>query len=289
MPEIDKNTVVVALWALAVIVLAWSWVPALISALGGTRFLCGGSLETYGMEPSAKEPDYSYWAEQLLAAGFEPLGNAWMRTNFAASDWSLYSDVRVFRHPQAQCFAFMQKAPAPFNFWPGVVFATCWADGRLLITDNNSATDPKPDAELIRQGVVSLRLDKVLSFHLATMEVLRRSGSNPDPELTIDTLIHSWERHLGPEQRGYYGHAARQYLFVHGLVLILLTSVAAYFTGITEWQVPVTNLAIASLLFVGESSQKRQYARAARTALRDLQAMPEEQRREVEIGAPPSA
>jgi hypothetical protein len=288
MPQIDKDAIVVGLWALAVIVLAWSWVPALIAALGGTRFLCGGALETHGMDPSANQPDYSYWAEQLLAAGFEPLGNAWMRTNFAASDWSLYSDVRVFLNQHSHSFAFMQKAPAPFNFWPGVVFATPWADGRLLVTDNNSAADPKPDDDLIRQGVVSLRLDKVLTYHLATMEVLQRNGRKLDPELSLDTLLHCWERHIGPEQRTYYGRAARQYLLVHGLVLVMLTTVAVYFTGPTEWQVPVTNIAVAMLLFIGESSQKRQYARAARAALRELQSMPEEQRRELEIGAPPS-
>src|SRR5256885_1069585 len=115
MPGIDPNTLIVLAWSLAALAILWTWIPALISALGGTRYSCGGGNDIHGMEPSAAEPDYAFWAEQILALGYEPLGTSWMRINFAGSDWSHYSLVRIFVNPAKQSYAFMQKAPAPFH------------------------------------------------------------------------------------------------------------------------------------------------------------------------------
>jgi hypothetical protein len=283
MPGFDEKTAIVVLWGLAALAMAWTWLPALIAALGGTRYSCGGAADLHGLEPSAAEPDYSFWAEQLLALGYEPLGRGWSRVNFAGPEWSLRTPLRLFRHPQKQCYALMQMAPAPFHFWPGAVFATVWADGGILLTDNNVAADPHPDDEYIRQGVVSLKLADVESLHLATMEVLRRGGRRIDPAGDIDSLLHALERHLGPEARTNHGRAGLQYLLVHGLIHLCVTTPAAYISGVTHWSVPLVNLVLAMILLYGESSQKRQYARAVRAALRARQALPLEQRVEPEV------
>ena len=37
MPGLDPNTAIFLLWGMTALVLAWTWIPALISALGGTR------------------------------------------------------------------------------------------------------------------------------------------------------------------------------------------------------------------------------------------------------------
>jgi hypothetical protein len=282
MPGIDPNTALIVLWGVTAVILGWTWIPALIAAMGGTRLLCGGSHEAGGLDTSAKEADFAFWFEQLEQLGYEPVGIAWMRVNFAGPEWSLYSSVHVFRHAQKQCFAFMQKAPSPFNFWPGAVFATCWGDGGLLVTDNNLAADPHPDDEFIRQGVVSLNLEKVEALHLATMEVLRRLGRKPDPDQGVDTLLHAVERQMGPDARRHYGRAGTQYAFAHGLIHICLSSPAAFITGIGHWSVPLANLVLGVVLLFGESAQKRQYAKAARAALANLRSMPAEKRRELE-------
>jgi hypothetical protein len=283
MPGFDVKTAIIVLWGLTVLVLAWTWVPALIAALGGTRYLCGGTNDTHGTEAASAQPDYAFWAEQLESLGYEPIGHGWMRINFAGQDWSLFTPVRVFRNSQKQCFAFMQKAPAPYYFWPGAVFATCWADGGLLLSDNNLAAQPHPDDDFIKQGVVTLKLSDVEDLHLATMEVLKRRGRKPDAELNLETLLHAAERHFAPESKKHYGRAGTQYLFAHGLIHICVSAPAAYISGITHWTVPLANLVLALILLLGESAQKRQYARAVRAALRMRQALPVERRGEMEL------
>jgi hypothetical protein len=263
----NLNTALVGLWALAAIILAWTFVPALLASIGGTRFLNGETPEGWIQEPPASEVDYAYWRDQLLELGYELLGDAWVRIDFAGENWSLRSRERVFRNPSKHCYAIMQKAAPPFNFWPGVIFATCWADGRLLTTDNNLAADPHPDDEFIRQGMVGLTLDPVEEFHLATMEALRRTGAKADPELTLETLLQSCRQHFGVEARRHYGRQATQYLFAHGLIHICLSTPIVYVMGMGHWSVPLANIVLALLLMFGESSQKRQYALAAREAL----------------------
>lgn len=283
MPQPDMNTVIVLLWGFAALVMAWTWVPALIASLGGTRYSSGGSNDTHAMEPTRAEPDYAFWAEQLHELGYEPLGSGWMRVNFAGPEWSLFTPVRIFKHPQKHCYAFMQKAPAPYFFWPGAVFATCWADGGLLLTDNNLAADPHPDDEYIRQGVITLKLADVEALHLATMEALQRRGRKPDPDMTVEALLQATDRYFGPEAKHVHGRAGTQYLFAHGLIHICVSTPAAYITSLTHWSVPLVNLVFAFILLVGENAQKRQYARAVRAALRARQALPVEKRGELEV------
>jgi hypothetical protein len=282
MPGFDEKTAIVVLWGFTALIMAWTWIPALISALGGTRYQCGGTNDTHGMAITAAELDYSFWAEQLGDLGYEPIGQGWMRINFAGPEWSLYTPIRIFAHRQKQCFAYMQKAPAPYNFWPGAVFATCWADGGLLLSDNNLADRPYPDDEFIKQGTVTLKLSEVENLHLATMEVLRRGGRKPDPDLGIETLLHAAEKHMTPEAKKHHGRAGTQYLFAHGLIHICVSTPAAYISGITHWSVPLANLVLALILFLGESAQKRQYAQAVRAALRLRQTLPVERRGEME-------
>ena len=271
MPGIDPNTAIVVLWGMAALVLAWTWIPALISALGGTRYLTGLAPDLEGNDRAAREPDFQFWAGQLAALGYEPLGYAWSRINFAGAEWMLFTPLRVFVHPQKQCYAIMQKAPAPFWFWPGAVFATVWSDGSMLISDNNVAGDPNPEDDLIRQGVVTLRLAEVEALHLATTEVLRRNGRKPDAELTNEVLLNAIQRHFGADAKRTYSRAGSQYLFAHGLIHICLSTPAAYIAGIGHWSVPLVNVILALIMLYGESSQKRQYAAAVRYAFRQKQ------------------
>ncbi len=280
MPNIDPNTGIVVLWGVAAIVLAWTWIPSLISALGGTRYMSGMAPDLDGADRESREPDFQFWATQLKALGYEPIGYAWTRINFAGPEWVVFTPLRVFVHPQKQCFAFMQKAPAPFWFWPGAIFATVWSDGSMLVSDNNLAADPNPDDDFIRQGVVTLKLAELEVLHLATTELLRRGGRKPEGELTMDTLLHALQRHLGAEAKRTYSRAGSQYLFAHGLIHICVSTPAAYLAGIGHWSVPLVNLVLALIMLYGESSQKRQYASAVRYAFRQKQLGWEEEKDE---------
>ena len=74
----NDTALAVVLWGLAALLLGWTWVPALLSGLGATRYANGGSEDPSLLE-TASEPDYLFWHRQLVTRGYEALGTAWMR------------------------------------------------------------------------------------------------------------------------------------------------------------------------------------------------------------------
>ncbi len=52
----NETTWAVILWGAAILMLGWTWVPAFISGMGGTRFSNGGSEDPTPLE-TATEPD----------------------------------------------------------------------------------------------------------------------------------------------------------------------------------------------------------------------------------------
>src|SRR5262245_48030980 len=78
-PMADSTTIV--LWGIAALILGWTWVPALIAGLGGSRYANGGTDDPSVLD-SANEPDYRLWSEQLASLGYEPIGAGFMRLSF---------------------------------------------------------------------------------------------------------------------------------------------------------------------------------------------------------------
>src|SRR5262245_58614484 len=105
----DDTTLAVVLWGLTALVLGWTWLPALISGLGGARYANGGTEDPSSLEPIADEPDYAFWQQQIVALGYEPLGPAWMRITFHGSQWRYETRVRVFYSRAKRAYAFVQK------------------------------------------------------------------------------------------------------------------------------------------------------------------------------------
>src|SRR5687768_12719085 len=102
----DEPTLTVVLWGAAILFLGWTWVPALVSALGGGRYANGGTDDPTALEPGAAEADYAFWSQQLLALGYEPLGTGWMRLTFHGPQWRYESRVRGFYSRARQTYAF---------------------------------------------------------------------------------------------------------------------------------------------------------------------------------------
>src|SRR5690242_8689125 len=70
-PMDDPTTIV--LWGVAALILGWTWLPALIAGLGGSRYANGGTDDPSALD-TANESDYRVWADQLTALGYAPLG-----------------------------------------------------------------------------------------------------------------------------------------------------------------------------------------------------------------------
>src|SRR5262245_49631426 len=85
-----------ALWGAAALVVGWTWIPALLSGLGATRYANGGT-EDPALLQTASEEDYLFWQRQLSARGYEPLGTGFMRLTLYGRDWRYETQVRAFR------------------------------------------------------------------------------------------------------------------------------------------------------------------------------------------------
>lgn len=254
----DDTTLAVALWGVAVIVLGWTWVPALVSGLGGTRYANRGTEDPSALETAA-EPDYLFWARQLAARGYQPAGSAWMRLTFYGSDWRFEARVRAFWAADRKTFAFMQKQPRPLDVWWLTTFATCWQDGGLLLTSNGE--DQPPDSgDFVVQGMESTDLAAVEELHQNEAARHRAGGRRPDPSGTLDTLLAATDRHARLAARHTGVKLGQSYLLTNGLIHAVLSVPAVYTMGFFHWAVPLVNLTLGLVLGISQHMAKRRAA-----------------------------
>src|SRR5947208_5847759 len=123
-----------------------------------------------------------------------------MRLTFYGPDWRYVTQVRAFRSAASRTFAFIQKQPRPLDVWWLTMFATCWQDGGILLT-NNGADQPPADGDYVVQGMESTDLAPVEELHWGAAAQLRAAGRRPDPDGSLDTLLRTTERHAGPAAR----------------------------------------------------------------------------------------
>ena len=252
----------VLLWGAAVLFLGWTWVPALLSGLGLTRYASGGS-EDPTLLDTATEPDFLFWHRQLVARGYEPLGTGWMRLTYYGSDWRYATHVRAFRSVSRGTFAFIQRQPRPLDVWWLTTFATGWQNGGLLLTSN--ATDQPPgDGEYIAQGMETTDLAAVEELHLGETARLRTAGRRADPDGSLDTLLHAMAKHLGPAARYTGVKLGQSYLLAHGAIHAVLTVLVAAALGFGHWAVPAVNLVLGATLGLSQHSAKRRAGRLMR-------------------------
>lgn len=264
----NDTAVIVLLWGLVVLVLGWTWLPALISGLGGTGYANGGSEDPTPLE-AATEPDYLFWRRQLTALGYAPLGAGWMRLTCYGSDWRYEVRVRVFHSARRAAFAFVQRQPAPLDVWWLTVFATCWQDGGLLLT-NNGIDQPPDTSDFVAQGMESLDLAAVEELHDGEAARLRATGRRPTTDGSLDTLLGATRRHAG-RQACYHGvKLGQSYLLAHGAFHALLSAPVGLVLGPGHWALPTVNLVLGATLSASMYSARRRAGRRMRAQLAQL-------------------
>ena len=266
----NEDTAAVVLWGLTALLLGWTWIPALVSGLGGTRYANGGSEDPTQLQ-LATEPDFLFWQRQLAALGYEPLGTGWMRITFYGRDWRYETKVRAFRNSSRRTFAFMQFQPRPLDVWWLTMFATCWQDGGILLT-SNGADQPPDTGDYVVQGMDSMNLAAVEELHLGEAARLRVGGRRPDSDGSLDTLLRATTRHAGA-QASYHGvKLGQSYLLSHASIHVFLSLPAALTMGLGHWAVPMVNLVLGSLMAAGEYMARQRAGRLMRDQLRTADA-----------------
>jgi hypothetical protein len=256
---------IATLWGAAALVLGWTWIPALLSALGGTRYANGGSEDPSLLE-SAAEPDYLFWARQLATLGYRPLGTGWMRITLYGRDWRHDSQVRAFWSAERKTFAFIQRQPRPLDVWWLTMFATCWQDGGLLLT-TNGADQPPDTSDYVVQGMESTNLAAVEELHRGEVVRLRETGRRPDPDGSLDTLLRATARHAGPQACYHGSKLGLSYLLTHGAIHAMLTVPVAATVGLGHWGMPMVNLVLGCVLAVSEYAARQRAGRLMRDQL----------------------
>lgn len=252
----DDTALTAVLWGVTALLLGWTWVPAFLAGLGGTRYANGGTEDPTALAPAAGEPDYAFWYNQLAALGYEPLGPAWMRVTFHGSDWRYETRVRAFRSRADQGYAFVQKQPRPMDVWWLTMFATCWQDGGILLT-SNAVDEPPGTGDHVVQGMESDNLAAVHELHRAQVGRMRSGGRRPDPDGSLDTLLRATRQHSGPAARHVGLKLGQSYIASHLSIHLFLSVPPAVLTGLGHWSVPLVNLVLGAVLAVGDYAAKR--------------------------------
>jgi hypothetical protein len=260
----DPTTIV--LWGVAALLLGWTWVPALIAGLGGSRYANGGTDDPSALD-AANEPDYRLWADQLLSLGYAPIGAGFMRLSFHGSDWRYETKVRAFYSRAKQTYAFVQKLPRPLDVWWLTMFATVWRDGGLLLTGNGQDEAPG-EGEYVVQGMESMDLTAVEALHAGQRDRLTAAGQKPETDGQFETLLAATERHSGRAARHLGIKLGQSYLIAHGMIHAFATFPAVYIRGLTDWAVPVVNIALGLLLGLSEYLAKHRAAVIMRQKIR---------------------
>jgi hypothetical protein len=265
--DIDKTTALVVLWGATVLLLGWTWFPAIVAAMGGTRCRLRAIERTEDFPPDRDEPDLGVWLEQVRNLGYSIAGTGVGRVEYLESEWRIDGRFRLYYSPQKYTFVLLQKMPDPWNFWREVLFVTRLTDGLILITRNLPVRPSEPESGVLEQGLESFDLSEVEALHLETLDSLRKRGLRPDADNSVDGLMAALEAATAPGVKRISQQLGKKYLALHFIIHGCISLPAGYFGAKEPWALPLTNLILCLIMRIGESAQRRQIAYANRMRL----------------------
>jgi len=249
------------LWAMTAVFMAWTWIPAILSAIGKTRFTNYGNEDLTDMEPTGKEstePEYVMWFLQLKDLGFEPLGQGWMRVIEAGPRWMIQSQIRVFFSRTHAVYAILQRERAPLDAWYSLTMASCMTDGGLVLNSNFAMKAPVIDAHFLSGGIATWEASELLAYHQAIVANEKQQYSRrPEPDGRLDLLLSYTQEYFDQLNRFRFQKEGRQYLISEGLMHLCVSLPAWYAVGAEHWALPLSNLVLYGALRIGEYSQNR--------------------------------
>jgi hypothetical protein len=188
--------VVLILWSLAGVSLAWEFLPAFLHFIGLNRHRIRAD------EPPAdpRLGDTDAFSKdvhrQLHLLGFHFIGSMTETHLFVGVQWVHSTQFRVFAQPAEQCYACLYR-PAKERA-VRVALATVFTPMGLIWTDNSAMGGKVERNDFVRQEVPSNDLSPVLIHHREVVGQFVAEGRAPTPVDTLEPLLAS-ARHYIPE------------------------------------------------------------------------------------------
>ncbi|MDB5307339.1 MAG: hypothetical protein JWO38_1541 [Gemmataceae bacterium] len=244
-PAVEQN-LIAGLWTVAVVCSIWSWGPLGVAFLIGTGYENGGSEDPVAIEPDGTDTEYARLFAWICGRGYEPVGPGFMRLFFYYWHWVYRTRVWAFRSPAAGQYFFIQEPSFPLTGYYQVYFATCWADGGVLLTTGGATYTSGVDIFLS----VGWRTENPVELeerHRETTERLKREGRRPEPDLSLAILLRT--THAMARKTRSPGSLA--YLVTLGVLVfwqVGLVAATVWATGAWHWAPPVVAVAVVGWL-----------------------------------------
>ena len=126
------------LWGAAVLVVAYIFLPSVVSALGLTFCWTRVDDDAAALEPAEDDPEYQELFEQLRRLGFDPVGIRRTIHWFCLHRWRRVFRSRVFAVRAGDCIALAYKLRS-WDCWR-LGFVTAFSDGGIVETANQMAS-----------------------------------------------------------------------------------------------------------------------------------------------------
>lgn len=258
--------VVGGLWALTIVMMAWTWVPSLFAAVGSTRYRDAGTEDTE-LAPGPREDDYAFWFDQLRERGYAPLGHGVVRLFNASERWVSETPMRVLHSKSKKWHAFVHKGDPPFDFWMFTTIATVLADGGLVMTTSAPLAEPTISDDYVRVGVPTMNFAELEEHHQKILARVRDTQPWPDSDQSLENLLRVMREKMEPSLREFHRRAGKGYLVVNAIFHGCVTLPTAWVLGLGHWGVPVSNLVLYFVMRYGQAFQDAQVARLLKERL----------------------
>jgi hypothetical protein len=198
--SMDITTETMALlWLGAGAVVLWTWLPAVLNALGLTLWQVSMDDDVVALEPSGSDAVYEELFAQLHRLGFVPVGRRSETCWFFCHHWHRNFQARIFAVPQGDCIAVTYKL-RPWDQWR-LCFVTAFSDGAIVETANQMESLRIDEPDRLRWGLATPDRALLLERHREVCRNFAAGGSRSLAVLPVDELSRLELQHVARHHR----------------------------------------------------------------------------------------
>jgi TrmH family RNA methyltransferase len=259
-PSDDEcSRLVMVCWTCAIVVLGWTWIPAIISGLGGARYSLQVE-ETSAFTVDPNDLGFMDWYVMIRNLGYEPHGKGRLRITFAAAKWRDDRQLAIFHSRKDKAFLILQKS-ASSNVWTPIIFATCWTNGGLLLTNSALNVEAEDDGDYDTQGIETNDIHAVSDLHAQQVQKMIRKGFRVESDSSLSVLKAAMEKHTAPMARYQFVKQGQLFITLRLMIHAMISIPIVWILGWLHVGLPLVNLAMGLLLSYSDYMMEQKIAR----------------------------